>query len=358
MNRIAQILISGGALPALTLLSACATAPVSSVVEPPAATEIGERWLTERDERDDVDSLAVWSDGEDRHWLLGTSKANHVLIVYDAATGERLDTVGGAGDAPGRFLRPNGISVLDDLVWVVERDNRRVQVLTLPDFEPVTTFGEDELSKPYGLWVTTTGHGYRVFVTDAYETPDEQIPPDDQLDRRLHRFEVRRNGGRLAAAHAGFFGPTAGDGRLAKVESLYGDAGRGRLLVADEHETRLDIKIFDLEGGYTGERIAEGILQYEPEGIALYACGDGGGVWLVTDQDHRDNRFLLFDRQTFDPLGAFTGAVTANTDGVWLHAGALPGFPHGVFYAVHDDGGAAAFDLSDILALAGREPCG
>lgn len=353
MNRLPQILFSGGVL--LILLTACAT---SSVHQPPAATEIGERWLTERDERDNVDSLAVWSDGEDRHWLLGTSKANHVLIVYDATTGKRLDTVGGTGDAPGRFLRPNGISVIDDLVWVVERDNRRVQVLTLPDFEPVITFGEDQLSKPYGLWVMAVDGGYRVFVTDAYETRDEQIPPDDQLDRRLHRFEARRHNNRLAVAHAGIHGPTEGDGRLTKVESLYGDAALGRLLVADEHETRLDLKLFDLEGGYTGERMAEGILQYEPEGIALYACGDGGGLWLVTDQDDYDNRFLLFDRRTLDLLGAFTGAVTANTDGVWLHAGALPGFPHGAFYAVHDDGAAAAFDLDDILALAGREPCG
>lgn len=352
MNRLPHILVSGGAMLALALLAACATVP-----EPPAAAEIEERWLTERDERNDVDSLAVWSDGETRHWLLATSKASHVLVVYDAVTGERLDTVGGAGDAPGRFLRPNGISVVDDLVWVVERDNRRVQVLTLPDFEPAVMFGEDELVKPYGLWVMPVENGYRVFVTDAYETPDERVPPDHRLDRRLHRFEVRLNGGRLAAEHAGFFGPTAGGGRLAKVESLYGDAGHGRLLVADEHETRLDLKVFDLEGAYTGERVAEGVLQYEPEGIALYACPDGGGLWLVTDQDYDDNRFLLFDRQTFDLLGAFTGAVTANTDGVWLHAGALPGFPHGVFYAVHDDGGAAAFDVDDILALAGREAC-
>jgi len=324
---------------------------------PPARpVRIEERWLTARNERDNVDSVAVWADGAGRHWLLATAKESDVLIVYDAATGERLRAFGGRGEAPGEFRRPNGIFVADDRVWVVERDNRRVQVLSLPDFEPLVRFGDDVLTRPYGLWLDRVDDGYRLFVTDAYETPDERVPPDAQLDRRLHRFDLALENGTLELTGHRVLGPTEGEGRLLKVESLWGDAASGRLLVADEHASRLNLKLFDLEGAYTGRTVADGILQYEPEGIALQRCGEGEGYWIVTDQDERDNRFLVLERRSLALAGAFTGVKTRNTDGVWLHPEPLGEFSDGVFYAVHDDGNVAAFDWGEVLERLSLDP--
>jgi len=65
----------------------------------------------------------------------------------------------------------------------------------------------------------------------------------------------------------------------------------------------------------------------------------------------------VFDRRDFRQIGAFSGATTSNTDGVWLHAGPLPGFPRGVFYAVHDDGNVAAFDWGEVLDTLGQDQC-
>src|SRR3546814_4990331 len=76
------------------------------------------------------------------------------------------DLRSGAGE--GEFDRPNGVAVVDELLFVVERDNRRVQVLRLPGFSHVASFGNDEFEKPYGIWVNRTGNGYEVYVTDAY----------------------------------------------------------------------------------------------------------------------------------------------------------------------------------------------
>jgi len=331
--------------------AAADAAPVEP--QPPArddAVEIAERWLTARDERDNVDSVAVWASGEGHAWLLATAKEGNALIVYDAATGARLDRIGGPGDAPGRFRRPNGIFVHGDQAFVVERDNRRVQVLSLPEFEPLATFGEQQLARPYGLWLYPADGILRVFVTDQYETLDEQVPPDAELDRRLQRFDLvpADDGGYRVADHA-VHGPVAGHGRLLKVESLWGDPDHGRLLVAEEHPSALALKAFDLDGHYHSRNLAEDALRHEPEGIALYACRDGGGYWIVTDQDEVDNRFLVFSRDGFEPLGAFTGRETRNTDGVWLYPHPLEGFPAGAFYAVHNDGNVAAFDVAEIL---------
>ena len=324
---------------------------------PIAAVEVTERWLTQRNEQDNVDSVAVWTDGVDRHWLLATAKESDILIIYDAATGERLGQAGGTGNASGELLRPNGIMVLGNMAWIVERDNHRLQVLSLPDFEPLGIFGQDLLSKPYGLWIHKVAEGYRVFITDSYETADEQVPPDAELDRRLHRFDINAQDGLLSLVSHQVLGPVEGKGRLLKVESLWGDPDNDRLLVADEHETHLNVKLFDIEGGYTGQTLLDGDLFYEPEGIALERCQDGSGYWIVTDQDMDDNRFLILQRQSMEVLAAFTGIETRNTDGVWLHPKPLPGFPGGVFYAVHDDGNVAAFDWAEVQATLNLEPC-
>ena len=65
-----------------------------------------------------------------------------------------------------------------DLVFVVERDNHRVQVMELPDFVPLATFGEAELLKPYGLWLRELAPlELEVLVTDSYQTADNSVPP-------------------------------------------------------------------------------------------------------------------------------------------------------------------------------------
>ena len=47
----------------------------------------------------------------------------------------------------------------------------------------------------------------------------------------------------------------------------------------------------------------------------------------------------------------FTGEVTVNIDGVAITTLPFGPFDEGGFYAVHNDGGAAAFSLSDITKV-------
>ena len=147
--------------PALAVAQTSAVAVEVEAEGPPLPTVAGlrtvaERYVTERDPADNVDSVAVWHAPGDTHWLLATAKETDRLLVYDATTGKPLQKFGASGSGPGQFERPNGIYVIDDLALVVERDNRRVQVLRLPNFETLAIFGADgetPLRKPYGLWV-------------------------------------------------------------------------------------------------------------------------------------------------------------------------------------------------------------
>lgn len=103
---------------------------------------VPEAFITPATPAENVDSPASWRAPDGTRWLIATAKDTHRLVVYDGSTGKQLRTVSGPGSELGQMQRPNGIAVIDDLVLVVERDNRRVQVFQLPDFTPLLVFGE------------------------------------------------------------------------------------------------------------------------------------------------------------------------------------------------------------------------
>ena len=327
------------------------------------ALEVPEAFATPMTPEDNIDSVASWTAPDGQVLLLATAKSTHRLVVYDGSTGAFIRHVGERGAGPGQFDRPNGIAVVDDLAFVVERDNRRVQVLRLPDMRAVATFGADVLELPYGLWVRRVDDGYQVYVTDAYMAGkdaqgEDILPPLSALGRRVHRFAFAVDGAGSRARHLGAFGDTSPQGALRVVESLWGDPDNDRLLVAEEDETYAnEFKVYDLEGGYTGRTIGAEFLQAQAEGIMLKTCADGGGWWITTEQGSERTAFHLFERESLAHAGAVSGATVANTDGIWLHDTATPRFPEGVLYAVHDDQGAVAIDWRDVASALELPPC-
>jgi 3-phytase len=320
---------------------------------------IDEVFETPADTLDNVDSPAVWHGPDGQVWLLATAKEGNVIRVSDAGTGEPLTRVGGTGDGPGELRRPNGIAVVDDLLIIVERDNRRVQVFSLPDFEPLGVYGEEELELPYGIAVHPEGPGqYVTYITDAYELENEETPPDSLLDRRVHQFRLRVQDGAVAAEHVRAFGETSGEGVLHSVESLALDVVHGRLLVAEEEEGDSKIMVYTLDGRFTGDVIPASFFPNQAEGIVLYGCGEDDGYWVATDQGDDVNTFHVFDRVTFAHLGSFRGRTVRNTDGIALTQRSYPEFPGGAFFAVHDDRSTVAFRWADIAGALGlRTDC-
>jgi 3-phytase len=296
---------------------------------------------------DDIDSLAIWQGTKDDHWLIATAKATHRLFVFDASTGELLETVGRRGSGKTEFERPNGVAVWGELLLVVERDNKRLQVLNLPDFTHVGFIGVGNLRRPYGITVTD---GPEVFVTDNYDAPDESSALDEdlgvRLGERVRRYRLDSKGdGDVLAADTSSFGESEGEGVLWKVESIAADPELNRLLVAEELEKV--IKVYTLDGGFTGQWMGSGVFQYEPEGIVLLRCG-GEGFWIAVDQEKSRSYFRVFDRRSMNYVGTFTGKSTANTDGIAWTSRPFPGFPSGALFAVHDDSAVSAFDWRDI----------
>ena len=351
------------------LLCACSTVPdrtastTGSTRPAPAITTVAERFVSVESPGDQLDSLATWTGEDGRSWVIASAKGSHRLVVFDGDSGERLREVGSRGNGDGQFNRPNGVAVHGDRLFVVERDNRRVQVLSLPGFESLGHFGTPELRSPYGLWVGETEPGeLQVYVTDSYMhgARADQLPPLAELDQRVRQYRVRFDAHGRPQAHAGAaFGDTSEAAALRLVESIAGDTENARLLIADEglhHDGGMPassprestLREYTLAGRYTGRSLPQDSFDAEAEGIALWTCPDGGGYWLAADQRLPQTVFHLFDRLTLAPRGSFRGITTAHTDGIALHAAATPSFPGGVLFAVHDDKAVSAFDLRDI----------
>ncbi|MCX7033358.1 MAG: phytase [Arenimonas sp.] len=355
------------ALPAL-LLVACASTPdrepdetdgadplLSQSGEPHA--NVTEAFVTALTPKDNIDSPASWRAPDGKTWLFATAKEGKGLVLYDGDTGATLRSVGTEGGRPGQFKRANGVAVSGDHLFVVERDNRRVQVLSLPSLATVATFGEAELQQPYGLFIRELASGEReVLVTDAYmvgedANGDDIPPPLAELGRRVQRYLVHVDGEAVSAVNSGAFGDTTAAGAIRVPESLWGDVANDRLLVSEEDvATGTAYREYTLAGEFRGNTIGLGRFKAQAEGVTLWSCADGSGYWLTTDQFKDRSLFHVFDRKTLAHLGAFAGKTVANTDGVWLQQAGTTRFPHGVFYAVHDDMGVGAFDWRDIAA--------
>lgn len=327
---------------------------------------VAEAFLTAATPADNIDSPAAWRAPDGKTWLFATAKEGDGLVLYDGDTGATLRSVGRKGKALGEFDRANGVFVHDDLLFVVERDNHRVQVLALPSLRALGSFGEADLDQPYGLWLRPSGApgSYDVMVTDAYMSGedangDDIVPPLARLDHRVRRYEVTIADGRLKVEAAGAFGDTSVGGAIRIPESIWGDPGHDRLLISEEDvPTGTAVREYSLRGTYRGRTIGLGLFKAQAEGIALWQCADGSGYWIATDQFKDRSLFHVFDRRTLEHVGAFSGNTVGNTDGIWLRQAPTARFPDGVFYAVHDDQAVGAFDWRDIArALTLRETC-
>lgn len=350
---------------AFVLLVSAASALSHDAAKPPrpAQTVVAEAYVSaESPTKDELDSLATWRHPDGTVWLIATAKSSHRLVVFDADTGVRLREIGAKGSEPGQFKRPNGIAVHGDRLFVVERDNRRVQVLSLPDFRPLGSFGEAQLRAPYGLWLNSAGDGatadliadfIEIYVTDNFMLGErfDIVPPLEQLDQRVRRYRLRFDAeGGFVAEPEGSFGDTGEANALRIVESIAGDTAHDRLLIADEYRPQSTLREYTLAGRATGRQIPGDTFTFEAEGVSLWACKRNKGYWVSVDQLSPLTVFHVFDRETLTRIGSITGKTVATTDGITLRTAASKRFPKGALFAVHQDKSVAAFDLRDIAA--------
>jgi len=351
---------------AITLLFAAATAGFlwEADFAAPDHPTIRQAWASSGTNYDETDSLAVCPSIDGRVVVFASSKKGHRLDLFDAGTGKFVRRFGTQGTGPGALERPNGVVAARMpatkegaaangeserwIVFVIERGSHRVQGIWADDLSAAGTFGEGDLTRPYGGAVAYRDGRVHLYVTDT------RCPPDE----RVRVYAIERKGDGIAGRLVRSFGDKEGPGVIHTPESICVDDRLGRVLCCDEEAGYRDVKVYSLDGRFTGTVFAGSEIRREPEGIVVVG-DDPGGFIVVTDQQKKLSVWHLYDRETYAHLGAFTGEPRiANTDGIAVYEDALPGLPGGALFAVHDDADVRAYDLNDIRALAtrGRAP--
>ena len=344
-------LVRAHAMPPAACVLAALLLPVSARGGDPLAV-VAQRWSSSGVQYGETDSLAAGELSDGRTYVFATAKKADRVDVFDAETGRYVRSIGKTGTDAGQFAYPNGILFVpaatggskgdaptQACLLVVERDNKRVQALCPETGASLGVFGQTHLEKPYGLALAHQDRKTLLYVTDESAKPDA----------RVHVFELTFDGRTPQAKFVRNFGDTSGAGLIGEPESVVVDERLGRVLLCDEDSESKRVLVYTLDGHFAGKAFAEGLIDGDPEGIALLDAPGCGHV-LVTDQRKKLTVWHVFERDSLKHVGSFTGRPTiANTDGICVYPHAFAGFRAGALFAVNDDHDIRAYDLADVL---------
>lgn len=287
-----------------------------------------------------MDSVDIWvAPDPSQSIVFVTDKSRDCLEMHNPVSNTFIGRLGSTGTGPGELQRPNGVAVayrvsttsgVKDAVFTVERDNHRVSAFSLPDQNFIGSFGAADLKKPYGIAVHKNGSQLQTWITDVRSGND-----------RVYVYDIHAGGSGITASLNFFFDVPA------TLESIVIDSTNQRALICDEG-SGMDVMVYDLNGNFI-QRFGTGLFVDDPEGIDIYDLGNGAGYIVVSDQNASPTEFEVFDRQTFQHLGAFSGP-TRGTDGIAICQFALPNLPQGSFYALHSDKYVHVYDWADIAS--------
>lgn len=255
-------------------------------------------WKTVCDKKLNLDSITHWKND-----ILVTSKSTHTVLCYDKDTGKLKYNIGEKGYNYDKLNRPNGITILGDYLFVIERDNKRCQIFDMITRKSIAFFGFKKLEKPYGISGLIHENQYIIFITD------------NELDIIL-KFNLRINNNEIKKIESSIFLELSGS----SLESILIDDNNKRLLVADEKIKK--IKIFDYDGILINE--INDIFEGEPEGITMTEKN-----YIFTDQMDDKTYFHIYDKQNIEYQYSYYNSLVSNTDGIHYDGKYL--------YAIDDD---------------------
>jgi len=99
--------------------------------------------------RASMNKLKWWyNEVSKEYWLFVLSEESNKIFILNALSGKYIKSLGSHGDRVGQFDTPKDISIYDNFLFVLEKDNHRVQIFSLPDLNFVGLIGEMELTQP------------------------------------------------------------------------------------------------------------------------------------------------------------------------------------------------------------------
>lgn len=266
-----------------------------------------------------VDSMAIWiaPKPSDSLILITEKSGNEIMAI-------RADRTASLVRRFGSFRRPNGVIVIPrmkigksmrDVALTTERDGNRISLFSIPDFQPLGSFGE-EIQQPMGITYVRDGDGALIFVVSKRAEGDDKII----------RYRITLADGMLRAERQLSFGHEL----TPNQETVFADESTGLLYAADE--SAQNIKVYDLSGRLL-TTFGDGIFQGQVEGIAIARCGKKS--ILVASDQLIPTELEFFELPGYKHLATVITSVV-KTDGIALTQHPLPDFPRGLLVAQTD----------------------
>lgn len=312
----------------------------------------------------DSDDPAIWINPLD---------STHVIIVGTDKGGDTGDgglyafnLFGKIIDSVRPLKRPNNVDIayglqLDgksvDIAVCTERLANSIRVFSLPDLEAIDNGGipvfeteTDSLRDPMGLALYTNPLDKKIYAIVGRKTG----PTDGTY---LWQYLLEDDGnGHVKATLKRRFGFYSGK---KEIESIAVDNELGYIYHSDEQygihksyahpdSSNVELALF----GRTG-------FTSDIEGISFYKMNDGTGYILVSDQ--QASKFRVFPREGSignpheHPELKVIKLSIVESDGSDLTSRTLPGFPHGLFVAMTDDGTFQLYKWEDLAEASLRK---
>ena len=268
-----------------------------------------------------LDSIAFWK-RKSKALLFVSAKSEGSVHIYNAKNGKYMGKKIG-------FKRPNGLLVLNNILYVVDRDSKSVILFSIPDLKEIKSFGVGILQKPYGITGWSHNNKHIIYVTDNFN-------PGEPSKNRIHKWNIYLPNVKYLGTHGSVLFKT--------VESIACDKKNNRLLVADEDRSVKKITVLNLK---TGVKISSPFdnfkFENDPEGIALLKM-NGCGYWITTDQSKTSNKFYVFNRDNLKYKTTLKLKGVSNTDGIAV--GKIGN--NYTLYVVDNDKRIGAFKINNI----------
>ncbi|MBL7843962.1 MAG: phytase [Cyclobacteriaceae bacterium] len=327
-----------------SLLTGCKHQPKEAGVEGNSTALIYPAVVTEKVPHD-TDDPAIWINPKDSTDVLivGTDKGGDTneggLYVFNLE-----------GKIVNRFWplkRPNNVDIAYglklgkdtvDIAVCTERNTNTIRVFTLPDLTPIDAggipvFEGESMRDPMGIALFTNREDNKIYAIVGRKTG----PQDGSY---LWQYLLEDDGsGKVIGSLKRKFGFYSGK---KEIESIAVDNELGFVYHSDEQHgihksyahpdsSNVELALFGTSG-----------FTEDIEGISIYKLNKSTGYILVSDQ--QAGKFRVFpregqpDRPHEHPEIFVVPLAIAESDGSDVTSQSLPGFPHGLFVAMSDEG--------------------
>ncbi len=238
---------------------------------------------------EDLDSIGVIKT-KDGNKVLVTAKQSGVIYEFNYETGEQ------SGKINYKFNRPNGIACWSNYVFVIDRDDHKMILYDYYNKTKILEWGENILKKPYGIAIGFVNNELNVFITD------------DGKDKIVYRVWISLKNGSINSISNYVKMMEFGFG--SKLESIYLDENKKKLLIADEGKYL--VYVYDFDTNRFINLFGYMVFNNEPEGISKFK-----NYWICTNQSKTLNRFIFINDETFNEEFEIKDNInTTNTDGI------------------------------------------